>query len=139
MKITRRYHSCVELSKGQSSLIIDPGAFQAPDNLAEVDAILVTHIHPDHVDVEALTDARRRNPRIAVYGPAQLAEHTGIEFTAVADGVAVQHHAVGAIGVDEANAIVFDIAEQRLGLEPGSLAKANPVPARGQWAGNPPR
>ena len=96
MKITRRYHSCVELSKGQSSLIIDPGSFQAPDNHAEVDAILVTHIHPDHVDVEALADARRRNPRIAVYGPAQLAEHTGIEFTAVADG---DTFTVGDIGV----------------------------------------
>lgn len=60
-------------------------------------------------------------------------------LTAVADGVAVQHHAVGVIGVDEANAIVFGIAEQRLDLTPGSLAQANPVPARGQWAGNPPR
>ncbi len=55
-------------------------------------------------------------------------------LTAVADGVAVQHHAVGAIGVDEANQIVFDVAERQLGLEPGSLARANPEPARGQWA-----
>lgn len=57
-------------------------------------------------------------------------------LTAVADGVAVQHHAVGVIGVEEANAIVFGIAERQLGLEPGSLARANPVPARGQWAGS---
>jgi len=55
-------------------------------------------------------------------------------LTAVADGVAVQHHAVGAIGVDEADAIVFGVAERQLGLEPGSLSRANPVPARGQWA-----
>lgn len=60
-------------------------------------------------------------------------------LTAIADGVAVQHHAVGVIGVDEANAMVFDLAEQRLGLEPGSLARANPVPARGQWAESAPR
>lgn len=55
-------------------------------------------------------------------------------LTAVADGVAVQHHAVGVIGVDEANEIVFELAERQLGLERGSLARANPVPARGQWA-----
>lgn len=56
-------------------------------------------------------------------------------LTAVADGVAVQHHAMGIVDVDEANAIVFAAAEQRLGLESGSLARANPVPARGQWVG----
>ena len=55
-------------------------------------------------------------------------------LTAVADGVAVQHHAVGVVDVDEANAIVFAVAERQLELAPGSLARANPVPARGQWA-----
>ena len=60
-------------------------------------------------------------------------------LTAVADGVAVQHHVVGAIDVDEANDMVFGVAERQLGLEPGILARANPVPARGQWAEAPPR
>jgi AcrR family transcriptional regulator len=55
-------------------------------------------------------------------------------LTAVADGVAVQHHGIAAIGVAEANDIVFGVAERQLGLAPGSLARANPVPARGQWA-----
>lgn len=86
MKITRRYHSCVELSKGRSSLIIDPGSFEVPENLAEVDAILVTHIHPDHVNPSALTAARRHNPQIAIYGPAELARHVDVEFNALADG-----------------------------------------------------
>jgi len=58
-------------------------------------------------------------------------------LTALADGVAVQHHAVGVIGVEEADAIVFAVAERQLSLEAGSLARANPVPARGQWAEGP--
>ncbi|MEN9619836.1 MAG: hypothetical protein RL499_29 [Actinomycetota bacterium] len=60
-------------------------------------------------------------------------------LTAVADGVAVQHHAVGIIGVNEANAIVYSVAERQLALEPGILARANPVPARGNWAVAPAR
>ena len=60
-------------------------------------------------------------------------------LTAVADGVAVQHHGIAAIGVDEANDIVFGVAERQLSLEPGILARANPVPARGQWAETSPR
>ncbi|MER3390523.1 MAG: TetR/AcrR family transcriptional regulator [Microcella sp.] len=55
-------------------------------------------------------------------------------LTALADGVAVQHHAMGIIGVDEADTIVLGAAEQRLGLAPGSLARAHPAPARGHWA-----
>ena len=55
-------------------------------------------------------------------------------LTAVADGVAVQHHAMDIIGVDEADTIVLGAAEQRLGLDSGSLARAPPAPARGQWA-----
>lgn len=60
-------------------------------------------------------------------------------LTAVADGMAVQHHVVGVVDVDEANDIVFGVAERQLGLEPGILARANPVPARGQWAEAPAR
>lgn len=54
-------------------------------------------------------------------------------LTAVADGVAVQQHAVGTLDADAANEIVFSFAEQRLGLEPGELARARPVPTRGRW------
>lgn len=60
-------------------------------------------------------------------------------LTALADGVAVQHHVVGVVDVDEANRIVFGAAERQLGLEPGILARANPVPARGNWASSPAR
>ncbi|MCS5478820.1 MBL fold metallo-hydrolase [Corynebacterium sp. YIM 101645] len=86
MKITRRYHSCVELSEGQTSVIIDPGSFEVPENLAEVDAVLVTHIHPDHVDAAALTAARGKNPQLAVYGPAELAGRVDFPYTTVRDG-----------------------------------------------------
>lgn len=86
MKITRRYHSCVELSKNQTTLIIDPGSFEVPENLAEVDAVLVTHLHPDHVDVAALAAAKERNPGLAIYGPAQLGGQLAAEYTTVSDG-----------------------------------------------------
>lgn len=86
MKITRRYHSCVELAKNDTTLIIDPGSFEVPGNLAEVDAVLVTHIHPDHVDAAALAAAQQRNPKLRIYGPAELGEHADVDYTVVADG-----------------------------------------------------
>lgn len=86
MKITRHYHSCVELSEGQTSIIIDPGTFEVPENLAEVDAVLVTHIHPDHINAAALSAARAQNPQLAVFGPTELAGHVDFPYTTVHDG-----------------------------------------------------
>lgn len=55
-------------------------------------------------------------------------------LTALVDGVAVQHHALGLIDEAEADRIVFAVAEARLGLNAGSLARTRPTPTRGQWA-----
>jgi AcrR family transcriptional regulator len=55
-------------------------------------------------------------------------------LTALVDGVAVQHHAIGLIDEAEADRIVFAAAEARLGLAAGSLARTRPTPTRGQWA-----
>jgi AcrR family transcriptional regulator len=54
-------------------------------------------------------------------------------LTALADGIAVQQHAIGILDPDSADAIVFAAAEARLGLAPGALAAAGRAPARGQW------
>ena len=55
-------------------------------------------------------------------------------LTALVDGVAVQHHAIGLIDEAEADRIVFAAAEARLGMRPGALARTRPTPTRGQWA-----
>jgi AcrR family transcriptional regulator len=55
-------------------------------------------------------------------------------LTALVDGVAVQHHAIGLIGEAEADRVVFAAAEARLGMQPGSHARTRPPPTRGQWA-----
>lgn len=86
MKITRRIHSCVEISEGDTTVVLDPGGFGTPDNLARVDALLITHIHPDHVDADAISAARGVNPELTIYGPEGLKELIDADFTVVADG-----------------------------------------------------
>jgi hypothetical protein len=55
-------------------------------------------------------------------------------LTALVDGVAVQHHAIGLIDEAEADRMVFAAAEARLDMQRGSLARTRPTPTRGQWA-----
>ena len=52
MRITKFTHSCVRLETEAGRLVVDPGVFSGSDELEQaldgVDALLVTHEHPDH-------------------------------------------------------------------------------------------
>jgi L-ascorbate metabolism protein UlaG (beta-lactamase superfamily)/catechol 2,3-dioxygenase-like lactoylglutathione lyase family enzyme len=52
MRLTRWSHSCVVLESGGRRLVVDPGVWSEAQPLDEADAVLVTHEHSDHVDVE---------------------------------------------------------------------------------------
>ncbi|GAB3170421.1 L-ascorbate metabolism protein UlaG (beta-lactamase superfamily) [Micromonospora palomenae] len=72
MQLTKYAHSCLRLEHDGGVLVVDPGVVSEPAALDGVDAVLITHEHPDHVDVDALTRALDRRP-FTVTGPASLA------------------------------------------------------------------
>ncbi|ADL44377.1 MBL fold metallo-hydrolase [Micromonospora aurantiaca (nom. illeg.)] len=72
MQVTKYAHSCLRLEHDGAVLVVDPGVFSDPAALDGADAVLITHEHPDHVDVAALTRALERRP-VPVHGPASLA------------------------------------------------------------------
>jgi L-ascorbate metabolism protein UlaG (beta-lactamase superfamily) len=67
MRLTKFSHSCVRLERDGSALLIDPGMLSEREALDGVDAVLVTHEHVDHLDVEALADALGKQPGTQVY------------------------------------------------------------------------
>lgn len=90
MRIIHFGHSCVLLETGSARLLIDPGTFSTGFEMArEVDAILVTHQHPDHLDEERLPILLAANPGAVVVvdpGSAPIAARLGIEARVVAPG-----------------------------------------------------
>ena len=53
MHLTHLGHACVLVETEHARLLIDPGTLSSGlEGLLDLDAILVTHEHPDHVDVE---------------------------------------------------------------------------------------
>ncbi|NED94869.1 MBL fold metallo-hydrolase [Phytoactinopolyspora alkaliphila] len=90
MKLTKFEHSCVLVEDGAARVLIDPGNFSHGfEALTDLTAVLVTHQHPDHVDLERLPALIERNPDASVYadpGTAELLAENHITCTTVRSG-----------------------------------------------------
>ena len=66
MRVTKFTHSCLRV-EGDGVLVVDPGAFSERSALTGADAVLITHEHIDHLDVEAVADALAQRPQLRVH------------------------------------------------------------------------
>lgn len=63
MKLTRFGHSCVLVEDGAGRVLLDPGMFSHGfEDLRGLTGVLITHQHPDHLDVERVTRLLEHNP-----------------------------------------------------------------------------
>lgn len=92
MQVTHYGHSCVLLDTGAARLLIDPGAFSTGfEGVSGLDAVLVTHQHPDHLDPERLPALLRGNPDARLIVDSGTAEQlTDVEHETVAPGETVE-------------------------------------------------
>ena len=86
MRLTKFGHACVRLEAGDRVLVIDPGEFSEAESLSGATAVLVTHEHADHVDIDKLKAARASNPALTVHTHPALAAALGDDTIAVAAG-----------------------------------------------------
>ena len=109
MRVTKFGHSCVRLSHDGRDVVLDPGAWSQREALDGVAAVLITHEHADHWEIEHLrsTDApihtiravadqiRAADPevgeRVTVLGPGDHLEVAGFAVEVVGLKHAVIH------------------------------------------------
>ena len=109
MRITKLGHSCVRIEHDGHTLVIDPGMFTQPEAVDGVDAVLITHEHPDHyqpahltrTDAPVLTidavarriadDAPDISERVTLVAPGESFEAAGLPVRAVGELHAVIH------------------------------------------------
>jgi L-ascorbate metabolism protein UlaG (beta-lactamase superfamily) len=108
VRITHFGHSCVLLETGSSRLLFDPGVFSAGfEELRDLDAILITHQHFDHLDAERLPALVAANPAATLVVDPGSVEETGklglaAERVAPGDSLTLGGAAVSVVGGEHA-------------------------------------
>ncbi|GAA1388061.1 MBL fold metallo-hydrolase [Luteococcus peritonei] len=156
MKITQLGHSTVLVETSEVRLLIDPGNFSdAWHGLTDLDAVLVTHLHPDHADPEHLPELVRANPKARVLvepgvleavdlptGEGLVADSQvqlgGVKVSAVGGTHAVIHRDIPMIGNV---GLVLEAEGEPTFFHPGDSLATVPagidllgIPAYGPWA-----
>ncbi len=67
MKLTKFQHACFAVEKDGRSIVVDPGSFTS-DFITphHVDAIVITHEHPDHFDEKLIKRILEANPKATI-------------------------------------------------------------------------
>src|SRR3954468_3273455 len=75
MQLTKLGHACVRVRKDDRTLVIDPGGLTPEgDAITGAEAVLITHEHFDHLEVERLRRDLAQDPGLTVYTCRAVAE-----------------------------------------------------------------
>jgi len=87
MQLAHFKHSCLLAELNGARILFDPGVFSHGfEGLTGLDAILITHQHPDHIDTARLPALIEANPGAALYADPETAAQLGEPWTAVHAG-----------------------------------------------------
>jgi L-ascorbate metabolism protein UlaG (beta-lactamase superfamily) len=107
MKVTKFGHSCFMVDEAGVRLLVDPGSYTEIPALENVDAILITHDHADHFDLDAIKKILSENPSAKIIthaGVGALLEAENIAYTPIKDGeeISVNGVSVASFGTKHA-------------------------------------
>ncbi len=91
MKIKKLGHCCLVITTDNKRIMTDPGSYTISDQEIEenIDIIVITHEHPDHLHIESLKKILDKNTNAIVVtnsGVGKLLDKEGIPYEKLEDG-----------------------------------------------------
>jgi L-ascorbate metabolism protein UlaG (beta-lactamase superfamily) len=87
MKITKIGHCCLLIEVDGKRIMTDPGSFTVADHILEnIDIVLITHEHGDHLHVDSLKEILLKNPKLKIItnsAVGKILEEAGIAYEKV--------------------------------------------------------
>ncbi|MDO5696369.1 MAG: MBL fold metallo-hydrolase [Dermatophilus congolensis] len=112
MRLTHFGHSCLLAEIADQRILLDPGGFSAGfEQVTGLDAIVVTHQHPDHWDADRLPDLVRANPNAQLLVEAETGEilrGKGLDAVDLASGTPVALGSVTLNPVGDKHAVIHE-------------------------------
>ncbi len=110
MRVTHLGHACLLVEIADTRVLVDPGGFSAGfEDLRDLDAIIITHQHPDHLDQERLPALLRANRQAAVHADPQTAElidWAGADVVTLSEGSDVALRSVTLSPIGQLHAVI---------------------------------
>lgn len=89
MKITKFGHCCLLIEVGALRILTDPGNYNTTPEVENIDVILISHEHQDHLHIDALKVILAKNGNAEVIshgGVGKILDEAGITYTLISDG-----------------------------------------------------
>lgn len=89
MKITKFGHCCLLIEVGEFRILTDPGNYNTTPEVENIDVILISHEHQDHLHIDALKALLAKNGNAEVIshgGVGKILDEAGIAHTLISDG-----------------------------------------------------
>ncbi|MFK5689845.1 MBL fold metallo-hydrolase [Ornithinimicrobium sp. LYQ92] len=115
MQITHLGHACLLIELAGQRVLVDPGAFSSFEDVTDLDAVVVTHQHPDHLHPEKAAALLAANPRARVLMEAQTA--TTVTDAGYADRVEVLSPG-STLGLGDGGLQLTAVGEQHATIHP---------------------
>lgn len=111
MKITKLGHCCLIIEVDGIRILTDPGMFSTKqDEVTDIDVILITHEHQDHLHIDSLKAVLQHNPKARIItnrGVGKLLEKEGIACELLENGQHVTISGVLLEGLGEKHATIY--------------------------------
>ena len=153
MKIKKIGHCCLVVEEGALKILTDPGVWSTRQNEEKnIDVVLITHEHADHLHVEPVKKVLENNPEAKIYtvkGVGKILDAENIKYELLEHGQSVtvknilieafgEKHAVIYPGVPQVDNTGYFIANRffypgDVFFNPGKPVEILALPVAGPW------